>query len=42
MLICKQVDTHNRLISERKQIILKLTFDEEAFAFRKIGYIITA
>ena len=42
MLIYKQVDIHNRLISERRQIILKLTFDEGAFAFGKIGYIITA
>ena len=42
MLIYKQVDIHNRLISERRQIILKLTFEEVAFASGKIGYIITA
>ena len=42
MLIYKQVDIHNRLVSERRQIILNLTFDEGAFAFGKIGYMITA
>lgn len=42
MLIYKQADIHNLLISERRQIILKLTFEEEALAFGKIGYIITA